>query len=178
MYTTNYLSPIGSIMLASNGEYITGLWLEGQKYHGGMAKNNFIENDNLSIFVTAKNWLKKYFNKQKPSISSLPILLIGGNFRKEVWTILSKIPYGTCVTYGDISKKIAFKMNKPSMSSQAVGGAVGRNPISIIIPCHRVVGANGSLTGYAGGIDKKFRLLKHEGVDMSKLHIPLRGTAL
>ena len=99
-------------------------------------------------------------------------------FRQGVWEILCQIPYGQLTTYGDIAKKIAEKMNRETMSAQAVGGAVGHNPISIIIPCHRVVGAAGSLTGYAGGIDKKIWLLKHEGVDMEGLFIPEKGTAL
>ena len=102
----------------------------------------------------------------------------GSNFRRAVWDILCEIPYGGLVTYGDIAKKLAARMNKPGMSGQAVGGAVGHNPISIIIPCHRVVGSNGSLTGYAGGIDKKIQLLQLEGVDMARLFVPAKGTAL
>ena len=95
-----------------------------------------------------------------------------------MWQILGEIPYGTVITYGDIAKKMAATMNRSSMSSQAVGGAVGHNPISVIIPCHRVVGSNGSLTGYAGGIKTKVKLLELEGVDMSKLFVPAKGTAL
>ena len=111
-------------------------------------------------------------------ISQLPLGPVGGAFRQEVWKLLCEIPYGQVTTYGEIAKKMAAKANRPSMSSQAVGGAVGHNPISIIIPCHRVVGATGSLTGYAGGISKKLWLLEHEGVDVSRLSIPKRGTAL
>ena len=102
----------------------------------------------------------------------------GGEFRKAVWDILCKIPYGEVTTYGEIAKEVAVRINKERMSSQAVGGAVGHNPIAIIIPCHRVVGASGSLTGYAGGVDKKAKLLEHEGMDMSHLFKPTKGTAL
>ena len=136
------------------------------------------EKDDLPVFTAIKNWLDKYFAGQKPAISDLPLAPIGGAFRKAVWDILCEIPYGEYITYGDIAKTMAARMGKASMSSQAVGGAVGHNPISIIIPCHRVVGANGSLTGYAGGISKKIKLLEHEGVDMSKLFVPTKGTAL
>ena len=137
-----------------------------------------IENDDLEIFISTKQWLDRYFAGDKPNISELALEPSGGEFRKIVWEILCKIPYGETITYGEIAKKVAIKMNKKSMSSQAVGGAVGHNPISIIIPCHRVVGVKGNLTGYAGGIDKKVRLLEHEGVDMSKFFVPTKGTAL
>jgi methylated-DNA-[protein]-cysteine S-methyltransferase len=132
----------------------------------------------LPIFANTKDWLDRYFAGQKPSISDLPLAPGGGAFRTAVWNILCEIPYGTVTTYGEMAKRVAARLNKPRMSSQAVGGAVGHNPISIIIPCHRVVGSNGSLTGYAGGIDKKIRLLEHENVDMSRLFTPACGTAL
>jgi methylated-DNA-[protein]-cysteine S-methyltransferase len=178
IYSTHYTSPVGSILLAGNGESLVGLWIEGQKYFGGTVEEAMNENFNLPIFTATKNWLDKYFAGQKPVISDLPLAPNGGAFRTAVWDILCEIPYGEVITYGDIAKKMAVKMNKASMSSQAVGGAVGHNPISIIIPCHRVVGANGSLTGYAGGLDKKIKLLEHEDVDMSKLFKPTKGTAL
>ena len=108
----------------------------------------------------------------------LSLAPVGSKFRQEVWRILCEIPYGEVITYGDIAKKMAAKMGRTSMSGQAIGGAVGHNPVSIIIPCHRVVGANGSLTGYAGGIPAKIKLLELEGVDMSRLFVPKRGTAL
>lgn len=177
-YTTTYASPIGAVLLASDGEHIIGLWMEGQKYYGGSIAKELTEKEDVPVFVTAKTWLDKYFAGDKPAITELPLAPIGGEFRQEVWKILCEIPYGECITYGDIAKKVAARTNKSSMSSQAVGGAVGHNPISIIIPCHRVVGATGSLTGYAGGIDKKIKLLEHEGVDLSGFHIPARGTAL
>jgi methylated-DNA-[protein]-cysteine S-methyltransferase len=119
----------------------------------------------MPVFAAAKNWLDRYFAKEKPAISELPLAPIGSAFRQEIWNILCKIPYGEVITYGGIARQMAVKMNKKSMSSQAVGGAVGHNPISIIIPCHRVVGSNGSLTGYAGGIGTKVTLLELEGVN-------------
>lgn len=177
-YSTNYTSPLGTIMLASDGENLIGLWMEGQKYHGGTVPEEMTENDDLPVFAAAKDWLDRYFAGDKPAVSELPLAPTGGEFRQAVWKILCDIPYGECMTYGDIAKKIAVQMNKPGMSGQAVGGAVGHNPISIIIPCHRVIGSNGSLTGYAGGIAKKVKLLEHEGVDVSRLSVPKKGTAL
>ena len=177
-YSTSYSSPLGLITMVSNGEKLIGLWLEGQKYFAETIIKEVVENDDLEIFTSTKQWLNRYFAGDKPNISELPLEPSGGEFRKIVWEILCEIPYGETITYGEIAKKVAIKMNKKSMSSQAVGGAVGHNPISIIIPCHRVVGVNGNLTGYAGGIDKKIRLLEHEGVDMSKFFVPTRGTAL
>jgi len=177
-YSTTYSSPVGTITLACDGNNLVGLWIEGQKYHGNTIFENIIDNVDLPILVTAKRWLNRYFAGKKPDISELPLAPAGSKFRQEVWNILCEIPYGKVITYGDIAKKIAVKINKESMSSQAVGGAVGHNPISIIIPCHRVVGTNGSLTGYAGGIHAKIKLLELEGIDMSRLFIPTKGTAL
>ena len=177
-YSTSYSSPLGLITMVSNGEKLIGLWLEGQKYFAETIIKEVVENDDLEIFTSTKQWLNRYFAGDKPNISELALEASGGEFRKIVWEILCEIPYGETITYGEIAKKVSIKMNKKSMSSQAVGGAVGHNPISIIIPCHRVVGANGNLTGYAGGIDKKIRLLEHEGVDMSKFSIPTKGAAL
>ena len=169
---------MGKITLACSGNTLVGLWIEGQKYHGGTIPEAMIENNDMPLFDTTKKWLDRYFAGEKPSISELPLAPIGGEFRQGVWSILCEIPYGEVITYGDIAKKIAVKMNKESMSSQAVGGAVGHNPISIIIPCHRVVGSNGSLTGFAGGIQMKVKLLELEGVDMSRLFVPTKGIAL
>lgn len=177
-YSTNYASPVGAITLASDGESLVGLWIAGQKYFAATVKDTIAEKPELPVFSTAKKWLDAYFSGKKPAIAELPLAPSGGDFRKAVWDILCEIPYGQCTTYGEIAKKMAAQTGKKSMSSQAVGGAVGHNPISIIIPCHRVVGSNGSLTGYAGGIDKKVKLLEHEGADMSKLFIPGKGTAL
>jgi len=177
-YSTTYQSPIGIITLACDGDNLAGLWTEGQKYHGATIPQKMVENSDIPIFNATKNWLNRYFAGEKPRISELPLAPIGSEFRQNVWDILCKIPYGEVITYGDIAKKMAVQMNRKSMSSQAVGGAVGHNPISIIIPCHRVVGANGSLTGYAGGISKKIKLLELEGADMSRLFVPAKSTAL
>lgn len=175
-YRTAYPSPVGRITLACDGNSLVGLWLEGQKYFGDTEK--MTENDDIPVFLAAKDWLDRYFAGAKPAAAELPLAPSGGEFRQIVWDILREIPYGETVTYGDIAKKTAIRMNRESMSSQAVGGAVGHNPISIIIPCHRVVGANGSLTGYAGGIGTKIKLLELEGVDLSHLFVPNKGTAL
>lgn len=177
-YKTTYPSSVGLITLACDGDNLVGAWNEGQKYHGAAISTEMIEKDDIPVFDATKKWLDRYFEGKKPDISQLPLAPIGGEFRKDVWSILCEIPYGEVITYGDIAKKMAVKMNKKTMSSQAVGGAVGHNPISIIIPCHRVVGANGSLTGYAGGLKIKVKLLELEGVDMSRLFAPTKGTAL
>ena len=171
-YITECDSPFGKLTLASDGENLVGLWLEEQKYHGASILNGSQKKDDVPVFDMAKKWLKKYFAGENPDASKLPLKPIGGDFRQEVWNILNQIQYGKVVTYGDIAKKIAVKMGKKKMSAQAVGGAVGHNPISIIIPCHRVIGSNGNLTGYAGGIDIKIKLLKLEGVDMSGFSLP------
>jgi len=171
-YSTTYTSPLGKITLACDGVNLVGLWFDGQKYFGASIPEKMTKNDGIPIFTAAKKWLDKYFADKKPAISELPLAPVGSEFRQKIWKMLCEIPYGKVMSYGDIAKKMAVKMKKESMSGQAVGGAVGHNPISIIIPCHRVVGANGSLTGYAGGIDKKIKLLELERVDMSRLFIP------
>ena len=171
-YTTTHPSPAGLITLASDGTNLVGLWLEGQKYFGQGMPASAEENCGLPVFGTAKRWLEQYFAGEKPAISELPLAPAGSAFRQAVWDILCGIPYGEVTAYGEIAKKMAADMGKESMSSQAVGGAVGHNPISIIIPCHRVVGASGSLTGYAGGIQTKIMLLELEGADMSNLFAP------
>lgn len=177
-YSTTYPSPLGIITLACDGDNLVGVWNEGQKYHGAAISELMTEKDDMPVFNVAKKWLDRYFSGEKPSISELPLAPIGSKFRQNVWAILCEIPYGTVITYGDIAGKMATRMSKDRMSSQAVGGAVGHNPISIIIPCHRVVGSNGSLTGYAGGVHIKEKLLELESVDMSSLFIPKKGTAL
>ena len=171
-YSTTYPSPIGTLTLACDGRNLVGLWVKGQKYFGDTIPEAMVERDDIPVFDAAKKWLDKYFAGEKPKISELPLAPIGGEFRQGVWKILRAIPYGKVITYGSIAKKMAAKMGKESMSSQAVGGAVGHNPISIIIPCHRVVGSNGSLTGFAAGVKTKVKLLELEGVDMSRLSVP------
>ena len=178
LYTTTYDSPLGEITLAGDGENLIGLWMSNQKYFAATLKGHIEEKTNLPVFIKTKKWLDAYFTGKKPAISDLTLAPIGSEFRKVVWDILCEIPYGQCTTYGEIAKKTAARMNRKSMSSQAVGGAVGHNAISIIIPCHRVVGSNGSLTGFAGGIDKKIALLKLEKADISRFFVPKKGTAL
>lgn len=177
-YITQYQSPVGKLVLASDGATIIGLWVEGLKYFGGTVEIEKAQKGDLPVFTAARQWLDRYFAGEKPAINELPLTPIGSSFRQKVWKILCEIPYGQTTTYGEIAKKIAIMEDKPSMSSQAIGGAVGYNPISIIIPCHRVVGSNDSLTGYAGGIAIKVELLELEGVDMTNLTIPKKGTAL
>lgn len=178
IYTTHYRSPIGDILIASKNDKLIGLWIENQKYYLAGLKEEITENDNIEILNKTKNWLDRYFLNERPEINELELEPAGSDFRKSVWKILCKIPYGKVITYNDIAKEIAREKRIETMSAQAVGGAVSHNPISIIIPCHRVVGSNGSLTGYAGGIEKKIKLLELEDVDMSNLFIPKKGTAL
>lgn len=159
-YKNSYQSPLGKMIMASDGVNLTGLWFDDQKYFALNLSADAVYND-LPVFDKTKLWLDEYFNGVKPDFIP-PIYLKGTDFQREVWDILLKIPYGSVITYGDIAKEIAEKRGLSRMSAQAVGGAVGHNPISIIVPCHRVVGTNGSLTGYAGGIEKKAYLLQLE----------------
>lgn len=156
-YIYHYNSPLGKIIIASDGNALIGLWFEGQK-HFGKGLSEEYEQKNLPIFEQTVNWLDIYFSGKAPEFT--PKLNIrGSEFGKAVCKIMLGIPFGETITYGEIAKKIAMQRGAASMSAQAVGGAVGRNPVSIIIPCHRVVGSGGSLTGYAGGLDKKKKLL-------------------
>lgn len=168
-YGTHYQSPLGDILIASNETHIIGLWIEDQKYLGNTMPKEITEKSDVPVLRDCITWLDDYFAGKKPEFSRLPLSPIGGDFKQCVWQILLEIPYGELTTYGTIAKEAAKRMGKDRMSAQAVGGVVGHNPISIIIPCHRVVGANGNLTGYAGGIDKKIKLLEHEGVNMTAL---------
>ncbi len=177
-YSTDYESPIGPMVLVSDGQNIVGLWMEGQKYFGATVKGEISLKADLPVLEAAKGWLDRYFAGEKPEIFELPLAPVGGEFRQAVWKLLCEIPYGEVTTYGAIAKKIAKIQSKKTMSAQAVGGAVGHNPISVIIPCHRVVGTGGNLTGYAGGMEKKTRLLQLEGVDITRLFVPTKGTAL
>lgn len=178
IFATRYASPIGSLTLAGDGKRLLGLWMDGQKYFGGTVAESWSESTGVRPFDETKRWLDRYFAGRNPSIDQLPLAPRGGEFRRGVWRILRGIPYGRVITYGQIAQQMAAKAGKARMSGQAVGGAVGRNPISVIIPCHRVVGANGSLTGYSGGMAKKIKLLELEGVDMRNLFVPKKGTAL
>lgn len=160
MVKTNYDSPLGQLTLASDGEAIIGLWIEGQKYFAAGIPTNLPVSDDLPVFWKARDWLDRYFSGERPLPGELPLAPQGSAFRQSVWRILCEIPYGQTVTYGEIAKSLGVR------SAQAVGGAVGHNPISIIIPCHRVLGSDGSLTGYAGGAQKKIWLLAHEGAQL------------
>ena len=162
MYTKTVSSPVGDLVLVSDGEYLTGLFIAGQKYFMDGCSVELYENNDLEVFHIVEEWLKSYFAGANLSIKSLPLKPAGTNFRQIVWQELLNIPYGDTITYKELGKKVAVRLGKSSMSSQAIGGAVGHNPISIIIPCHRVIGTNGSLTGYAGGLDKKEYLLALE----------------
>lgn len=162
MYYIEYNSPIGQLTIVSDKNHIIGLFIEGQKYFLNGINDKLIKNDNLEILKLARIWLDDYFEGKKPLISDLALKPKGTVFQMAVWDILTEIPYGQVTTYGEISKRIAQKFNKEKMSAQTVGSAIGHNPISIIIPCHRVVGKNGSLIGYAAGINIKEKLLKFE----------------
>ena len=164
-YTADYNTPIGKLILAADdrGEALAGAWFEGQKYFGGTSGHEFVEGRSLAVLDDARSWLDRYFSGEKPSPDELPLAPYGSRFRQEVWRLLCEIPYGQVTTYGKLAAEAARKVGKEKMSAQARGGAVGPNPISVIIPCHRVIGADGSMTGYAGGIELKEWLLDHEG---------------
>lgn len=209
VFWSEYSSPVGRLTLASDGERLTGLWIEGQKYFGGGILNGKLpksvrpentvpdnvrpgntvpdnaipgnaaagneipgivtpdgvkRDDRLAIFAQTKCWLDRYFAGERPAPGELPLAPEGGEFRQIVWRLLCEIPYGETTTYGALAVQAAAELGRPSMSAQAVGGAVGHNPISIVIPCHRVLGVNGSLTGYAGGLEAKRYLLRLEGI--------------
>ena len=159
-YISHYASPVGNILLAADNTGLTGLWFEGQKYFA-LSLDKEHEEKEIPLFEEVKQWLDIYFSGKEPDFS-IPLHPSGTSFQMEVWNILCSIPYGQTRTYGEIAKQLAAEKKISHMSAQAVGGAVGHNKISILIPCHRVVGTNGSLTGYAGGIDKKMRLLTLE----------------
>ena len=170
LYINHYQSPLGAMTMSSNGEALTGLWFDCSQQNNSFLQGMKREKANYhsTIFDEAEEWLNIYFTGRTPDF--MPnISLDGTEFQKTVWDILLSIPYGGIITYGEIADKIAKARGIKRMSAQAVGGAVSHNPISLIVPCHRVVGRNGKLTGYAGGIDNKLRLLRLEGVDTSKM---------
>ena len=175
-FIQHYNSPLGGILLAADEIGLTGLWFNGQKYFARSLPAGYTE-QNTPALSEAKRWLEVYFTGKKPDFMP-PLHIVGSAFRRAAWEILLQIPYGKTTTYGEIARQLAKKQKLPRMSAQAVGGAVGHNEISIIIPCHRVVGTNGSLTGYAGGIEKKIKLLELEHTDMSSFFVPKSGTAL
>ena len=174
-FVTTLPSPVGTLTLASDGEALTGLWLEGQKYFGAGLPATAVRAAELPVFQAAEAWLAAYFSRS-PLPALPPLAPRGTPFRQAVWQLLREIPYGTVTTYGALAQTLRDR--GVSAAAQAVGGAVGRNPISILIPCHRCVGSGGSLTGYAGGVARKRFLLELEGADMTGLYVPARGTAL
>ncbi|WP_415954249.1 methylated-DNA--[protein]-cysteine S-methyltransferase [Methanobrevibacter woesei] len=176
IYKKTYDSPLGIINMKSDGEYLTGLWFDGSR--DDKKHNSQCVFKDLNIFDETVDWLNSYFKGNIPDFTPKYKLENLTPFREEVFDIMNKIPYGEVITYNDIAREIADKRGIKKMSAQAVGGAVGWNPICIIIPCHRVVGSNGSLTGYGGGIKNKIGLLKLEGIDLSKFSIPKKGNAL
>ncbi len=155
-YTHQYASPLGGVILASDGEALTGLWFEGQKHFGAGLAGEALEKP-LPVFDQADRWLDVYFSGWEPDFTP-PLRPRGTAFQQAVWKLLLAIPYGRTAAYGEIAASLGL----PPGAARAVGGAVGRNPISLIIPCHRVVGADGSLTGYAGGMERKRLLLDLE----------------
>lgn len=176
VYTCEYESPLGRITIACDEEAITGLWFIGQKYYAQGLPKKRIEKT-TPLLEETKRWLELYFSGREPDF--LPPLKYGSTpFRKLVCQIMLTIPYGHTMTYKAIAKEAAKRLHKERMSPQAIGGAVGHNPITLMIPCHRVVGTSGSLTGYAGGIERKVALLKLEKTDMHGLYVPEKVTAL
>ena len=169
MYKWKYITPdnFSNIIMNSDGEYLTGLWFEGSK--DSLKHITNCEEKELPIFKETSEWLNIYFEGKTPNFTPKYKINDLTPFRKEVTNIMNEIPFGETITYGDIAKEIMKKRKLKKMSAQAVGGAVGWNPICIIIPCHRVMGSNGKLTGYGGGINNKIALLKHEGNDYEKM---------
>ncbi len=172
---TEYESPCGTLTIASDGGAVCGLWFENHKYlDESLPKDARRGTD--AVLAHLAQWLDAYFAGKRPAIDELPLAPVGTSFRQDVWRALRDIPYGQTVSYGELAQQVAAVRGKASPRS--VGGAVGHNPISIVVPCHRVVGADGSLTGFGGGMANKVWLLEHEGVDMARLSVPTRGTAL
>ena len=163
IYKCVHPSPIGLLTLASDGINLTGLWIEGQKHHGNELIKNMIEKEGLPAFEYAKNWLARYFDGENPAMAMLPLSPHGSTYRRLVWAALQTIPYGESRTYGELAQTLTEESGHKT-AARAVGGAVAHNPISIIIPCHRVLGADGSLVGFAGGVDVKRWLLRHEKI--------------
>lgn len=170
LYYTYYESPVGKVMLLASEEALAGLWLPGQKVDQQLMARAVFQ-DYTPILEQGRTWLDRYFSGGQPTPEEIPLDPQGSVFRKRVWRRLCKIPYGQLETYGQIARELGAE-NRGKMSAQAVGGAVGHNPIALIIPCHRVIGANGNLVGYGGGLALKKRLLYHEGVDIRMLHDP------
>jgi methylated-DNA-[protein]-cysteine S-methyltransferase len=161
-YIRKIKSPVGALTVSSDGKNICGIWIEGQKYFAKTLEKDAVE-QNLPIFETVQKWLDIYFSGKEPDFTP-PLMPRGSPFQKSVWNKLCKIPYGKTTTYGELARQIELANKNRRTSARAIGGAVGHNPISILIPCHRVIGKNGDPTGYAGGIAAKIKLLKLEGI--------------
>ena len=170
-YLSHYESPLGAMTMASDGEHLTGLWFDGQKYDRSTIDDDAVLQPRLPVFTQTAQWLDAYFEGADPGFTP-PIRVEGSNFKKMVSSTMLSIPFGATSTYTRIAAEVARRMGRKQMSAQAVGGAVGRNPITLIVPCHRVLASDGSLRGYAGGVDRKDRLLEMEGVNMSGLSTP------
>nr|WP_303769542.1 methylated-DNA--[protein]-cysteine S-methyltransferase [Actinomyces oris] len=170
-YLSRYESPLGAMTMAGDGEYLTGLWFDGQKYDRSTISDDAVLLPHLPVFTQTAQWLDTYFGGTDPGFTP-PIRVEGFDFKKMVTSIMLSIPFGATSTYARIAAEVARRMGRKQMSAQAVGGAVGRNPIVLIVPCHRVLASDGSLRGYAGGVDRKERLLEMEGVNVSGLLTP------
>ena len=168
-YTQTYSSPLGEVLLSADDMGLSGLWFAGQRYFARTLPSGAVPGE-TPVLTASKRWLDCYFSGAHPDFLP-PLHLIGTDFQQAVWNLLLEIPYGQTVTYGALGRILAQQLGKPAMSAQAVGSAVGRNPVSIIVPCHRVVGADGNLTGYAGGVERKLQLLQLEGADPPRLHV-------
>lgn len=174
-YTGACQTPLGEVLLACDELGLTGLWFKGGKYFAlGLDRER--EERETAVFDQARRWLEVYFSGREPDFAP-PIHMIGTPFQLAVWELLRRIPYGETASYGDLAAQIAAERGLAHMSAQAVGGAVGHNPVSILVPCHRVVGKSGSLTGYAGGLERKIRLLACEGADVGRFFVPTGGAA-
>lgn len=169
-YLSHYDSPLGAMTLASDGDRLTGLWFDGQKHDRSTLDGDVVLRPDLPVLTRTTQWLDTYFEGRDPGFTP-PIRVEGSDFRKLVGSLMLAIPYGTTTTYARIADEVARRTGRQRMSARAVGGAVGRNPLTLIVPCHRVVGTNGSLSGYAGGIDRKRQLLVMEGVDVTGLGV-------
>jgi methylated-DNA-[protein]-cysteine S-methyltransferase len=172
-YIHKIKSPVGLLTVSSDSQNISGLWLEGQKYFAKTLGKDILEQD-LPVFENIQKWLDIYFSGKEPDFMP-PLMPKGSPFQRSIWNNLRKIPYGQTTTYGELAKRFELENNGKHTSARAIGGAVGHNPISILIPCHRVIGKNGNPTGYAGGISKKIKLLKLEGIDIETMN---RGKCL
>ena len=170
-YLSHYESPLGAMTMAGDGEYLTGLWFDGQRYDRSTISDDAVLRPHLPVFTQTAQWLDTYFGGTDPGFTP-PIRVEGSDFKKMVTSIMLSIPFGATSTYARIAAEVAHRMGRKQMSAQAVGGAVGRNPIVLIVPCHRVLASDGSLRGYAGGVDRKERLLEMEGVNVSGLLTP------